>query len=200
MRRHLARSDSRRNTASSRLDEWPGNELLNCVVREQHDFAASTQSAVHGLSTYLPIYLSVCLSIYTFIYLSIYISIYPSLYPSIYLSIYLVTYLSIFLLFIYLHFCMSVCLAMSVRFKKCVCHIMHMPCNMFYAIFTQIALHTLKSHTYSAQHLCLFLTKCLFFVSFAYSFYQLCTCIAYAYLIFHNYYDTKKQSNNPISP
>ena len=33
-------------TAVSRPDEWPGDELLNCAVREQHDFASSTQSVV----------------------------------------------------------------------------------------------------------------------------------------------------------
>ena len=60
-------------TVASRLDEWPGDELSNGVAREQHDFAASTQSVVHGLSINLSIYLSICVSIYLSIYLFIYL-------------------------------------------------------------------------------------------------------------------------------
>ena len=51
-------------TAANRSDEWPGDGLRNCVVREQHDFAARTQSVVQGLSINLSIYQSTYLCIY----------------------------------------------------------------------------------------------------------------------------------------
>ena len=74
MQIHLACSDARRTkTAAGRPDEWPGDKLCNCVVCEQHDFAASTQSIAHGLSINLSIYLSICVSIYLSIYLFIYL-------------------------------------------------------------------------------------------------------------------------------
>ena len=87
-------------TAASRPDEWPGDELLNCVVRKQHDFASRTQSVIQTiyqsirLSAYLCIYMSICLSIYSFIRLFISMCTYTSLYPSIYPSIYLFVCLS----------------------------------------------------------------------------------------------------------
>ena len=52
MQRHLARSDARRKQRQVVRTSGPGDELRNCVVREQHDFAASTQSIVHTLSLY----------------------------------------------------------------------------------------------------------------------------------------------------
>ena len=51
-------------TAASRPDKWPGNEQRNCVVREQHDFAARTQNVVHGRPVNQSIYLFICVSIY----------------------------------------------------------------------------------------------------------------------------------------
>ena len=60
-------------TAASRPDEWPGDELSNCVVCEQHDFAASTQSVVYGLTINLSIYMSICVCINLCICLSVYL-------------------------------------------------------------------------------------------------------------------------------
>ena len=51
-------------TAASRPDDWPGDERRNCVVREQHDFAARTQNVVHGRPVNQSIYLFICVSIY----------------------------------------------------------------------------------------------------------------------------------------
>ena len=50
-------------TVASRPDEWAGDELRNCVVRVQHDIAASTQSVAHGISINLSIYMSICVCV-----------------------------------------------------------------------------------------------------------------------------------------
>ena len=96
VQRHLARSDARRKQRRVVRTSGPDDELRHCVVREQHDFAASTQSIVHGLHAKLS---SICLSICVSIYLSICLSIHPSIslhiYPSISLSIHLSIYLSV---------------------------------------------------------------------------------------------------------
>ena len=90
MQRHLARSDARRKQRRVVRTSGPDDELRHCVVREQHGFAASTQSIVHGLHAKLPsICLSICVSIYLFICLFIHPSVFLHIYPSISLSIHL---------------------------------------------------------------------------------------------------------------
>ena len=90
MQRHLARSDARRKQPQVFRTSGLDNELRHCVVREQHAFAASTQSIVHGLHAKLS---SICVSICVFIicpfvYLFIHhISPYLSIHPSVYLFV-----------------------------------------------------------------------------------------------------------------
>ena len=99
VQRHLARSDARRKQPQVVRTSGLDNELRHCVVREQHDFDASTQSIVHRLHAKLSsVCLSTCVSIYLFICLSIHPSIFLHIYPSISLSI----HLSIYSLFVYL--------------------------------------------------------------------------------------------------
>ena len=83
MQRYLARSDRRRKQRPVVRTNGRGDEQRNCVVHEQHDFAANTQMVVHTRTIYQYIHLSVYLYIYLSVYLSIYSSIYLSPHPSV---------------------------------------------------------------------------------------------------------------------
>ena len=73
----MACSDKRRKQRPVIRTSGPSNELHNCVVCDQHGFAASTESVVYGLYVNLS---SICLSSCVSIYLSICLSIHPSIY------------------------------------------------------------------------------------------------------------------------
>ena len=101
MQRHLARSDARRKQRRVVRTSGPDDELRHCVVREQHGFAASTQSIVHGLHAKLS---SICLSICVSTYLSICLSIHPSI-NNEFSDIAANTSISVFLNYIIFCFC-----------------------------------------------------------------------------------------------